>query len=123
MNIPNINFHKKILKNTFNDKNDASYQKFLMEELILRDHLAVDRTMLANETTFLSYIRTSLTVLVVGATLVHVFSDSFTKILGIIMILIGLFIFVFGYHRALRVQSKINTLRKRGDKAVVEVMK
>ena len=35
-------------------------------QLILRDHLAADRTVLANERTFLAYIRTTLTLFVAG---------------------------------------------------------
>ena len=37
------------------------------EELILRDHLALDRTRLANERTLLSYLRTALMLMVAGA--------------------------------------------------------
>lgn len=43
------------------------------KELILRDYLAVDRTLLANESALLSYTRTSLTMLVAGVTLTHFF--------------------------------------------------
>jgi len=123
MNLPHLNFHKRIFKNTFDPSDDVSYQNYLIEELILRDHLAVDRTMLQNENTFLAYIRTSLTVLVVGVTLLHIFNDAFSRVAGISLILLGIFLFIFGYHRAIRVQKKINTLRKRGDREAAQALR
>lgn len=41
-------------------------------DLILRDHLAIDRTVLANERTLLAYGRTALTLLIVGFSFLHV---------------------------------------------------
>ncbi len=52
------------------------------KELILRDYLAVDRTLLSNETAFLSYIRTSLTMLVAGVTLMHLFDTPSMNLFG-----------------------------------------
>lgn len=40
-------------------------------DLILRDQLAIDRTILANERTLLAYIRTALTLFLVGLSFVH----------------------------------------------------
>ena len=39
--------------------------------LILRDHLAIDRTTMANERTFLSYVRTSVALLLTGLSALH----------------------------------------------------
>lgn len=44
------------------------YHKFNPREFILRDWLALDRTVLANERTFLAYTRTSLTLVLAGLT-------------------------------------------------------
>jgi putative membrane protein len=44
------------------------YQKFIKEELILRDQLAIDRTKLSNDRTLLSFSRTALTLLISGIT-------------------------------------------------------
>jgi putative membrane protein len=41
-----------------------------LEELTLRDHLAIDRTRLANERTLLSFIRTGLYFSVMGLTVI-----------------------------------------------------
>ena len=43
------------------------YEQFADSELILRDHLAIDRTVLANERTFLAYCRPALPLILTGA--------------------------------------------------------
>jgi len=40
-------------------------------DLILRDHLAIDRTTMANERTFLAYVRTCVALLLTGLTALH----------------------------------------------------
>ncbi len=62
-------------------ESDKPYDAWRQEELILRDFLAIDRTVLANERTFLAYVRTSLAFLVVGGTLFQFF-DSTQSTLG-----------------------------------------
>ena len=64
----------------------------IKEQLILRDHLAVDRTILANERTFLAYIRTAITLFVAGLSFIHF------RILGVplIDITVGIIFIVFG---------------------------
>ncbi|HEX3099565.1 MAG TPA: DUF202 domain-containing protein [Patescibacteria group bacterium] len=70
------------------------------EQMILRDYLAVDRTLMTNETAFMSYIRTSLTLIAAGATLMKIFSSEFSmQVLGWAFILIGGWLAVHGYNR------------------------
>jgi putative membrane protein len=45
-------------------------------QLILRDHLAIDRTRLANERTLLAWWRTGLTLVIAGVTLIKLFPDT-----------------------------------------------
>lgn len=47
------------------------YAGLSADELILRDRLAIDRTVLANERTLLSYARTAMTLLIAGLSLIH----------------------------------------------------
>ncbi|MBA3789362.1 DUF202 domain-containing protein [Patescibacteria group bacterium] len=47
------------------------YQKFINEELILRDQLAIDRTKLSNDRTLLAFARTALTLFITGITALH----------------------------------------------------
>ncbi len=85
------------------------YENFREEELILRDHLALDRTILANERTLLSYVRTTLAVIVVGMTLIHLSRDSVLQGIGIVSIIIGILILAVGIHRSVRMSRKIHT--------------
>ncbi len=50
---------------------ESMYWQYDPEELVLRDHLAIDRTAMANERTFLAYVRTALALLVIGVTFPH----------------------------------------------------
>lgn len=88
------------------------YSKFPEKDLILRDHLAIDRTILSNESTFLAYVRTSLAIIAAGATLFHFFSEMWVKIFGIILIPIGVGILVVGYVRYKKMGKSINQIRK-----------
>ena len=49
-----------------------------MDDLILRDYLALERTYLANERTFLTYSRTALTCLIAGVSLQKLFPQDVT---------------------------------------------
>ena len=51
--------------------NAGPYGSVPPRELILRDRLAIDRTVLANERTLLAYIRTALTLFLVGISFAH----------------------------------------------------
>ena len=91
--------------------NKGVYTDFTKKELILRDHLAIDRTMLATENTFLSYIRTSLTMLVLGVTLIHFSSILFVQILGVAIILGSFLLYSFGYKKVSKIKKSINAIR------------
>jgi putative membrane protein len=79
------------------------------EELILRDHLALDRTRLANERTLLAYLRTSLMLLVAGATAVKLIDVNRSILLtGWICLVVGSIIGVVGIWRFLVMRQAIN---------------
>src|SRR5688572_17938811 len=65
------------------------YSRFTYEELILRDHLAVDRTVLANERTVLSYVRTALALGAAGASLIHFLDSLAADVGGWALIVVG----------------------------------
>jgi putative membrane protein len=77
------------------------------DELILRDHLALDRTILANERTFLAYVRTTLAVIVVGATVIHLSEDGFLDSVGALCILAGIVILIIGSNRTITMSRAI----------------
>jgi putative membrane protein len=90
-----------------------TYEKFTEEELILRDHLALDRTVLANERTFLSYIRTTLALVVVGATLIHLTRDRLYDSLGVLCIMSGMGILIVGIKRTLKMSERISSRKRK----------
>lgn len=76
------------------------------EQMILRDYLAVDRTMMTNETSFMSYVRTALTLIAAGATLIKFFgSDLEMQILGVAFMIIGGLLALYGYNRFRKVDT------------------
>jgi putative membrane protein len=79
------------------------------EDLILRDHLALDRTRLANERTLLAYIRTALMLLVAGATAVKFVGKTPSVIIsGWLFIASGVLVAAFGTWRFLAIRRTIN---------------
>src|SRR4051794_15121782 len=83
----------------------------------IRHMLAIDRTIMANERTLMSYARTSLTLFVAGVSFLH-FTDVLSlHFIGALFIPLGLFTFFFGYYRFLKKKSSI-----RKEKEVLEQM-
>ena len=78
----------------------------MKEKYARRDYLTIDRTHLANERTLLSYIRTSFAFFVLGAFLIK-FLSSFV-IIGIISIIFGFMVLIFGGIRFFDYKNKIN---------------
>lgn len=64
-------------------ENRTPYAQHPQTDLILRDHLAIDRTVLANERTFLAYVRTSLAFLVVGGSILKFFTGIWIHVAGL----------------------------------------
>ncbi len=80
------------------------------ERMILRDYLAVDRTIMTNETSFMSYVRTALTLIAAGATLLKFFdTDTLTQITGWVFIVVGGWLSIHGY---IKFQKTDQILRK-----------
>lgn len=79
-----------------------------MQELILRDHLAIDRTHLANERTFLAYARSALACLVGGVTLQKLFPDDLSmQYLAWGLLVLGPVIGLLGIWLSWRMHRKI----------------
>lgn len=89
------------------------YENFTKKELILRDHLAIDRTILSNESTFLAYIRTSLAVTAAGATLIHFFREAYIDLFGGFLAVSGIFIFFRGYRRFRKMDTDIKRIKRK----------
>ena len=75
------------------------YEKFQPGDLIVRDHLALDRTKLANERTLLAYLRSGVALMLAGGTLFHFAESSWLAWVGIGCIPLGFLTLVFGTWR------------------------
>ncbi|MCE5185755.1 MAG: DUF202 domain-containing protein [Planctomycetaceae bacterium] len=89
------------------------YRRFEGSELILRDELAIDRTRLANERTFLSYLRTALTLAVVAGTLMHLYHDQPLMVaLAILFFAAAAVCFIMGVCKTIGMTRQIRYVRK-----------
>lgn len=77
-------------------------------QLILRDFLAIDRTVLANERTFLAYNRTALTLIAVGASFIKFFESAAFEAVGWAFLPVGVFTFAYGLYRYRKVGALIH---------------
>ncbi len=78
--------------------------------MILRDFLAVDRTVMANESSFLSYIRTSLTFVVGAMTFFKFFDGTVFHIIGWMFIICAVLLTVHGATRYEAMESILHKL-------------
>ena len=90
---------------------DQPYARFQNKDLILRDELAIDRTLLANENTLLAYLRSALTLMIAGVTFIHFFAASWLLWLGFAFVPLGLGVGLFGGWRFRRMQHSIAIVR------------
>ncbi|MET0064877.1 MAG: DUF202 domain-containing protein [Candidatus Thiodiazotropha sp.] len=80
------------------------------KQMILRDHLAIDRTRLANERTLLSWYRTALMMLVSGITLLKLFEGVIAmELLGGLLVPISIGVALWGSRRYLQTRKSIQT--------------
>ncbi|MFC0603460.1 DUF202 domain-containing protein [Winogradskyella pulchriflava] len=69
------------------------------QQVILRDYLAIERTRLANERTLLSYIRSSLYLLLGGIAFFQLKEYPNFKYLAILSLVFSVIFFVIGVYR------------------------
>ena len=91
---------------------EKPYSKFTEEKMILRDYLAADRTVMANERTFLAYIRTALSIFAVGASFLQFFNSRVIQIVGWIFIPVGIIIFIIGLIKYWHMKNLIDKIKK-----------
>ena len=92
------------------DKNRNPYCSFCEEEMILRDYLALDRTVLANERTFLAYARTAMALVIAGVTFIKFFDSLAMTITGAICVPIGIALMAWGIYRYRQVHDRIHAI-------------
>jgi putative membrane protein len=90
---------------------DNLYDRFSEDELILRDELAIDRTILAIERTLLSYLRGAVALVIAGLTFIHFIEIGMLRYVGMSLVPIGLFTGLFGLFRYRRMDKRIRRIR------------
>ncbi|MHB1590465.1 MAG: DUF202 domain-containing protein [Sulfuricella sp.] len=87
------------------------YSRFEVAELILRDQLAIDRTLLANERTFLSYLRSGVALLIAGVSIIHFSHQGWFTAVGFFCLPFGILTGLFGFRRFRKMDNAIAVVR------------
>ncbi len=92
---------------------ETPYSRFDSESLILRDELAVDRTLLANERTLLAYLRSAVSLLIAGVSIMHFAGADWFWYVGIACLPVGFVTGIIGITRYRAMAHAIAQLRQR----------
>jgi len=90
----------------------SPYENVPPAALILSDKLAIDRTLLANERTLLAYLRSALSLVIVGITFIHFFEIGVLLYIGLVSIPSGLVVGALGITRYRRMNRAIRLARE-----------
>jgi len=71
-------------------------QKPINKDLILRERLALQRTVLANQSTFLAFLRTAMYFLIAGLSLKNVLKIENSIVIEIVLFVVSGIIFIIG---------------------------
>ncbi|WP_299394983.1 DUF202 domain-containing protein [uncultured Gelidibacter sp.] len=80
------------------------------QEIILRDYLAIERTRLANERTLLSYIRSSLYLLLGGIAFFQLKNFPDFKYLALLALVFSAIFFIIGIYRFTLLKKSLKKL-------------
>lgn len=89
------------------------YERFGLTELILRDELAIDRTILANERTFLAYLRSAVALFIAGVSIIHFSSERWFMVLGFVCLPAAVGAAAVGLIRFRKMDKAISVVRSR----------
>lgn len=90
--------------------NKLPYDNFDSQQFIVRDWLALDRTVLANERTFLAYGRTSLGLFLGGLTVMKLFASNFALVTGWLFVVAAALVFGYGVRRFVHMHGHYKAL-------------
>ena len=82
----------------------------MIDEKLIREHLALERTKLANERTLLSYIRSSLYLFIGGLAILQVKEYSHVQWLGYLSLFICIVFISIGIYRYIHLNRKLRKL-------------
>ena len=92
-------------------KTETRYYNDNFDKMILRDFLALDRTILANKRTFLAYVRTFIGLIASGVGMIKLVSDSFIEIVGWIFIIIAFPVLIIGIAEFIKVSISLSKIQ------------
>lgn len=78
------------------------------DEIILRDYLALERTKLANERTLLSYIRSSLYLMLGGIAIIQLQGFESIKFIGYVCLTLTVLFLIIGIYRFQKLKKQLN---------------
>lgn len=87
-------------------------EKVINKDLILRENLAIQRTVLANQATFLAFLRTSMYFLIAGLSLHNIFTMTETAWLEILFYFISGILLTTGIFNYLFQRKKIEASKR-----------
>lgn len=82
----------------------------MIDENLIREHLALERTKLANERTLLSYIRSSLYLFIGGLAILQIKEYEHVQWLGYLSLVICVIFISIGVYRYIHLNRKLFTL-------------
>ena len=88
------------------------YSKFKNDSLLLRDELAIDRTLLANERTLLAYLRSGVALLIAGFSIINFSQQEWFWIIGVACVPIGIIAGIVGVVRYRSMNKAIALIRE-----------
>jgi putative membrane protein len=88
------------------------YSQFDPADLILRDQLAIDRTLLANERTLMSYLRSGVALFIAGVSIIHFSHEVWFTVTGFLCLPFGIFTVLFGISRFRKMDKSIAAVRQ-----------
>ncbi|MFC6996187.1 DUF202 domain-containing protein [Rufibacter roseus] len=91
-------------------KRDLKIQQKANAEI--KDTLAIERTEFSNERTFLAYLRTALSLIVVGISLHQFFNSTVSMYLAAVLIPLGLGIGYIGFRKFIKKRALIQRKRE-----------
>lgn len=100
---------KTKLKNPLNTKTDFTVE----EKIILRDFLAMERTKLANERTYLAYIRFSLYLLIGGISILQLNYLKELHYIGIFSVVLSAIGLLVGTYRFFQLKKQLKDFYKK----------
>jgi putative membrane protein len=74
-----------------------------------RDFLAIERTIMANERTFLAYCRTAFALIIAGLTFLEFIKTKTLMVVGMVFVPLGCCVFIFGIYRFMKKKKAIRT--------------